>query len=662
MSGSRFVYVLFLILLGFGGGGYAIHNWSKVKNYVPTEVSKAAENIGHEAVSVYDKIITGGKALFYGTATTSESKRQYTSPVGPVPGSHKIAASQSSGRPRFESMLLTRKKGSMFSGRAAPGSHVTVEANGRSLGRTNVNKSGAWQLYVEEPLRENNYKFGILSRGAGPLAKVKRGEDSYVKFTPGDGDDKVISFSNSGIGAVALVQPKPQIPILPDAPEIPQKKLSRTPAENILVAPEDGPTIPGDLVKRAGKLADDASRKFTEILEGQKPTAPTEKKIALAPGVAPIVSDIKPEEPKSLTEIQAPDTGLNVDNALKKAGDLAAEAKEGIVGYLEKLGLSDKSDKSDKSGQDQKADPEEIKTPAKKSIAALTFDKVLMDQAGGQSGRLSLKGQAEPGANISIFLGQRAIASVVADSAGNWSFEGMRNIPYGRNLLRAMQSGDGGEVLSRAQYSLRRIAPKTVVTVEAPVSPAQPNTARPASRTPDRMANAEVKDQPAAPVATRKPIRKKARNYRSRAAKSYARSKARSKARAKKRYRSAQKRKKRIRLASARKHRKQYRKKYRKTYRKKYRRAMKLGAASRIPKKLRKYRKRKSYRRKLRRCKHCKRGFVSYRVRRGDSLWKIAKRRYGKGRRYRRIYRNNRGRIAKPNRIYRNQRLCLRRR
>ena len=628
-----------------------------LKIHVPTEISKTAENIGQEAVSVYNKILTGGKALFYGTGTnagtTTESKRQYISPVGPVPGSRKIIASQSAGGPRFESMLLTRKKGSLFSGRAAPGSRVTVEANGRSLGRANVNKSGAWQLYVDEPMRENNYKFSLLSRGVGTSGTIIRGEDSYVQFSKNDGENKVISFSNSGIGAVALVQPKPKIPILPDTQDISQTKISSAAKEDNPVTLEDAPALTDELIKKASKLADDASKKFTEILEDLKPAAVAEKKIALAPGVAPTVTDIKPEEPKTTTEIGAPDTGLNVGNALEKVGEFASEAKEGIVGYLEKLGLSDKSDTSAK---DKKENPETKKTTPKKSIAELTFEKVLMDQAGGRSGRLTLKGRAEPGANISIFLGQRSIASVAADSSGNWSFEGMRNIPYGRNLLRAMQSGAGGEVLSRAQYSLRRIAPKTVVTVEAPVMPTPAASVRPPTQTPDRVANAEVKEQPAAPAATRKPIRKSARNNRSRAAKSYARSKAR----AKKRYRSAQKRKKRIRLANARMKRKQYRKKYN--------RAMKLGAGRRISKKLRKYRKkksyhkRKSYRRKMRRSRHCKRGFVSYRVRRGDSLWKISKRRYGKGRRYRRIYRNNRSRIAKPSRIYRNQRLCLRRR
>jgi nucleoid-associated protein YgaU len=48
-----------------------------------------------------------------------------------------------------------------------------------------------------------------------------------------------------------------------------------------------------------------------------------------------------------------------------------------------------------------------------------------------------------------------------------------------------------------------------------------------------------------------------------------------------------------------------------------------------------------------------------YVVRRGDTLWGIAKRHYGKGSTYRRIYGANRRRILNPNRIYPRQRLYI---
>ena len=48
-----------------------------------------------------------------------------------------------------------------------------------------------------------------------------------------------------------------------------------------------------------------------------------------------------------------------------------------------------------------------------------------------------------------------------------------------------------------------------------------------------------------------------------------------------------------------------------------------------------------------------------YVVRKGDSLWKIAKRYYGDGKRYRLIAQANRRKISNPNRIRPRQRLVV---
>ncbi len=66
---------------------------------------------------------------------------------------------------------------------------------------------------------------------------------------------------------------------------------------------------------------------------------------------------------------------------------------------------------------------------------------------------------------------------------------------------------------------------------------------------------------------------------------------------------------------------------------------------------------RKVYRNRHRARVHGRSGM--YVVRRGDTLWGIAKRHYGKGSKYRRIYGANRRRIRRPNRIYPRQRLYI---
>jgi nucleoid-associated protein YgaU len=46
-------------------------------------------------------------------------------------------------------------------------------------------------------------------------------------------------------------------------------------------------------------------------------------------------------------------------------------------------------------------------------------------------------------------------------------------------------------------------------------------------------------------------------------------------------------------------------------------------------------------------------------VRRGDTLWQIAQRYYGDGKKYTQIFKNNRGQIRDPNWIYPDQRVQL---
>ena len=49
----------------------------------------------------------------------------------------------------------------------------------------------------------------------------------------------------------------------------------------------------------------------------------------------------------------------------------------------------------------------------------------------------------------------------------------------------------------------------------------------------------------------------------------------------------------------------------------------------------------------------------TYTVRTGDCLWNIAKRYYGNGSKWQKIYNANRGKIKNPNLIYTGQRLVI---
>ncbi len=578
MSGKRIITIVIAILLFFTGGGYLVQNWNGLRESLPTEVVSFADAMSQQSASLYDKVKAGASTILYGRINDSgkpgemspgAAKKVVVSPAGKAPDAPKVKTSQSgqSGQtgqsdttpsvtaPRFGSMRLAREGGSVFSGTSAPGSNVTVEVNGRVLGRTNANQKGDWTLIIEEPMRERNYRFGLVSRGGGTSGKVERGSDVPLSFSPEDGGNKIITFSKSGIASIAT------------------KKIADL-SDKASVPPAGGES--GDagategLFEKASELADAATEKFSQVLSGLNSGGDTE----VVPGERKVAAASKPDTMEGAKKVEKP-------------------------------------------------------TARKKSMV-LSFDKVtIKDAAGGRSSQLSLSGRSEPGAKIAIYLGYRTLGTARADASGRWSFSGQRNIPFGKSQLSAQHVGRDGKVLRRAEYSLKRVTPKTVVAVKKPT---------PLIQVPEKFA-AIQKPKTQDVTAARPSTQAKAASKRVRARKTSAKRRAR--------YKKAKRRTRVTRLASA-----------RKTSRK-YRRAMRLGAASGLPKRRIKYSGRKRAGRGI--AGRCGRGYVRYRVRRGDSLWRISKRFYGNGRRYRRIYKANKRRIRNPNMIYVKQRICIKR-
>ena len=693
MSGSRFVYILFLIFMAFGTGSLAIHNWGKIKSFLPKNLAATSEDVGREAVSVIGKMKSGARDIAFGKTGAA---KKITSPIGGAPGTVSSNLSKSPGGPRFSSLHLSREPGSRFSGNGKPGWNVTVEGNGRPLGRTKVNRLGSWELIVPEALRENDYKFGLVARGPGSIGKIERGEGAIIKFKPSDGDSKVVIFSHSGIGAVTVPRVAPVIskPVL-DGPEVQENKVAALANDKSVTSDTDDIQITDAIRKKASELGRAASEEFTRALNSLKPKADDDSKIALgpdataskvapkvspkvtpkvaqkvAPKVAPKVAQkVAPKVAQKVAPKVAPITAtppeggddMSVDKALDKAGELASDAKKGIIGYLDKLGLSGKPDTDEAKKPDVKKPMIKktvVKKPAvKKVVADLVFDKVDMTDGKGQTGQLTLSGRAQPNSIIGIFIGQRSIASVIADASGRWSFSGLRNIPYGNNVVGAVQRDINGKILGRSEYSLKRVAPKTIVALNKPI----PDVGKPKG--------SEVIGKPATGASLVK-SKRDGKTLTTSKPQTTAKPSGKAVAKAKSRYRSAKYRKKKRRLARAKKRGKKYRRKYSRKhsrkhsrkYRRKYRARMGLGAKSAIPKRVRKYRKRNSKCRKTQRSAPCKRGFKRYRVRKGDSLWKISKKFFGTGKRHSRIYRLNKKRIRNPNRIYPSQRICIGRR
>ena len=235
MSGSRFVYILVLILFLFAGGGYAIANWDDLKSQLPDQLVSFTESMSRKAAPTYEKVKTGFNTLLYGSkdritgpakAPVKATRKIVEAPIGEAPASRKPITSSTATAPRFGNVRLAREGGSVFSGTAEPGARVTVEANGRRLGRTKANRKGDWVLIIEEPMREKKYSFGLMAQGPGGEGKKEHGAGASITFAPEDGGNKIVSFSKSGIATVATrLPPVVKSGSLPDKKALDKKQV-----------------------------------------------------------------------------------------------------------------------------------------------------------------------------------------------------------------------------------------------------------------------------------------------------------------------------------------------------------------------------------------------------------------------------------------------------
>jgi nucleoid-associated protein YgaU len=220
--------------------------------------------------------------------------------------------------------------------------------------------------------------------------------------------------------------------------------------------------------------------------------------------------------------------------------------------------------------------------------------------------RLYVKGVAAPGQRVTVYVDNVMAGMVVAGPDGKWSLESNRKLTRGDHTIRAdaLEAGSA-RVVSRAEADFARAGPDAVASAGGKVQDAAGEVKTAEARTETSAVAAGAGTGPAAapePVLAPSTVAPEAPQAGSVPAREDDDAK---------------------RAAAA---------------------PPVLGPAARTAR--RQAEKRRPQAR-----------FIV--VRRGDTLWDIAQRRYGRGYRYTRIYRSNRDQIRDPNLIYPNQRIIL---
>lgn len=246
------------------------------------------------------------------------------------------------------------------------------------------------------------------------------------------------------------------------------------------------------------------------------------------------------------------------------------------------------------------------KTPQPKVEASVAFEAVDYEHASPGKSRVFISGSAKPGAKLFIYIDNEPVGQADAKEDGRWVFSGPITLRSGAHRMRADQVTGGDRVVARAEVTFERLTTAALAELdpksEAVKEPAR-TTASPEPPAPPKAAGegASTKVARAAPGTAQPPAPPTAAGEGAstdvaRAAPVAAQP------------------------------------------------APKAKAAPRTARK-------PIRRRRVRRS----RSMVV--VRRGDSLWRISRRIYGRGARYTTIYRRNKNQIRDPNLIYPRQRL-----
>lgn len=505
--------------------------------------------------------------------------------------------------PSFDVVRIEKSGEGVVAGRAEPGWMVVVESGDREVARATADRYGEWTVVLDEPLPPGEHSIGLRALSQGAARGLTSEEHVSVSVAREAGDEKTV---------VALSRPgEPTRVLTSEEPSGEEKSGTETAKPD----PEAG----------------------TEERQAREPEPESARKKEEA------TAEPEPEEEE--TAAAAP------ESERERTREPAAASEE-----TERVEELEKAEESEKVEETPPAMPE----------VAVSFSAVDYE-ADGADGRLFLSGEAEPGARVNLYLDNARIGSAVADADGRWTYSADRELkPEAEHAMRADAVQADGQVTSRAEVAFtppaapqpeRQVAAKSeppareaetadgaesgkreeekAETAEAPeaadrvaraeaASPreSKPEDAGTASKEPDAAPADEAKPEPAPDTADREPRTQPASPPEAETAAKEPESAPAAEAKPEPEPETARETPAPARTAAA----------------------PEPEEAGKEPETASEA------------VLEQKRSIV---VRRGDTLWHIAERRYGSGTRYTAIYRDNRKQIRNPHWIYPGQEFSL---
>ncbi len=354
-------------------------------------------------------------------AASAQQEESAAEPPSPVPAAP----------PSFDVVRVEKSGEAVIAGQAAPGSVVTLLAGTRRLGQVSADSRGQWVLVLEAPLAPGSHELSLEARTAE--GQVLLSENVVVVSVPRP--------------QVAAAQPAPREAEPPAAQPAP----ARPAAEPAAPTPEPEPAQAATAEPEPEPVqapTPEPSRPREEAAPDQPVVPSPETAPAEQPSAAEQVAASEPSRPTREPQGAAPaDQGAGVARVRPETEQplavLMPRGGEGPVRVLQQP-------ESPRRGLGE---------------GALVLETVDYDT----SGRATVGGGAEPGAQLIVYLDETPVAYASAGVDGRWAATLERRVAPGLHRVRVDQLGDAGQVVARVEIPFSRAAVVAALPEEAAV-------------------------------------------------------------------------------------------------------------------------------------------------------------------------------------------------
>lgn len=333
--------------------------------------------------------------------------------------------------PSFDIVRVEPSGDAVVAGQSEPGAIVALLSDGKVVGKTVADGSGAWTVVLEKPLDPGDHDISATTMGPTGSPKTESEEHVAVSVPKDESEELLVVMSKPGEPTKVLQkpveavekpvetadkpaeQPKDETPVVVAAsePEDPATPVAQAPkTEPAAPAPEQPVAVAAtEQATETPQLATEAKPEETSVAAVEpatQPPAAAETPISEEPSAAPIV-----------TEAQKP--------VEEPAGATVAVAV---------------------------AEP-----PAETPAAPVVHYNVTVEAVEVEDGKLYVAGAGTPGTTVRIYIDGKIVGHAEVNEAGRWLMQTQKSLDAGKYVVRADQVTDEeGTVVARAEVPFER--------------------------------------------------------------------------------------------------------------------------------------------------------------------------------------------------------------